>query len=70
MQSYLHYRPHLSFDGIFVRFIIIFHNRRKRMRTFVTSRQWQDYYRANAVAQLPIPWDAGRQLSRPNRVPS
>ena len=33
------------------------------MRTFVTSRQWQDYYRANASHQLPLPWDAGAKLS-------
>ncbi len=33
------------------------------MSTFVTSRQWQDYYRANAVHQLPLPWDAAAELS-------
>ncbi len=33
------------------------------MRTFITSRQWQEHYRANASNQLPIPWDLGAELS-------
>jgi len=37
------------------------------MSTFVTSRQWQDYYRANAIHQLPIPWNAGAKLSAAER---
>lgn len=33
------------------------------MRPIITSRQWQDHYLANAANQIPIPWDAGAELS-------
>ena len=33
------------------------------MLSLTTSRQWRDYFRANAANQLSIPWDAGADLT-------
>ena len=33
------------------------------MRSFITSHEWQEHYRANSAQQLPIPWYMGAGLS-------
>lgn len=33
------------------------------MRTFISSGEWRDHYQANALNQLPIPWEVGGTLT-------
>ncbi|HEX4000354.1 MAG TPA: ferritin-like domain-containing protein [Pirellulales bacterium] len=33
------------------------------MPAFLSSRQWQDFFRSNTSHQLPLPWDMGAELS-------